>query len=315
MRLQRKWAMLIVLAVAIGGGLLAFRPTSKEAVGQGAETKASADEAAIRAAIKEYGVALAKGDLDAVLSFWADDADFVDDAGNMTRGKEALKAKFRAALPEMKGSTYSGKINSIKFLRPEICVVNGTLDRTTKEGVKESGRYAIVWSKTGDKWLISNAHDLPLEINHLPSHAAAQLNGLEWLVGDWVDDTEKIDVDLHVHWAANKAFLLLDYKVKREGAEPMEVTVRVGWDGAQKRIRSWNFDSHGGFGEGLWTKDGKKWLIGMVGVLPDGGTGGSTNVYEFVDANTFIWRATDRDVDGQPLADSEVKFVRKPAAK
>jgi uncharacterized protein (TIGR02246 family) len=315
MRLHRRWAMLIAVAVAIGGGLLAFRPAPREAIGQGADPKASADEAAIRAAIKEYGVALAKGDLDGVLAFWADDADFVDDAGNITRGKAALTAKFKESLPHMKGSTYSGKIHSVKFLRPEICMVDGTLDRTTKEGVKESGRYAVVWTKTGDKWLISNAHDLPLEINDLPSLAAAQLNGLEWLVGDWVDDTEKIDVALHVHWATNKAFLLMDYKVKREGAEPMEVTVRVGWDGAQGRIRSWMFDSQGGFGEAFWTKDGKKWLVGMVGVLPDGGTGGSTNIYEFVDANTFIWRATDRDVDGQPLADAEVKFVRKPAAK
>ena len=114
---------------------------------------------------------------------------------------------------------------------------------------------------------------------------------------------------------ANKAFLLMDYSIKREGIEPLAVTVRVGWDGANGRIRSWTFDSQGGFGEGYWQKDGKKWLVGTSGVLPDGGTGGATNTYEFVDANNFVWRATEREVDSLPLADAEVKFVRKAAKK
>jgi hypothetical protein len=34
-------------------------------------------------------------------------------------------------------------------------------------------------------------------------------------------------------------------------------------------------------------------------------------VWEFKDANTFVWRATNREIDGQPVADVEVKFVRK----
>ena len=46
-------------------------------------------------------------------------------------------------------------------------------------------------------------------------------------------------------------------------------------------------------------------------MLPDGGTGGATHVWEFVDPQTFVWRAFDREVDGQPVGDVEVKFVRK----
>jgi hypothetical protein len=157
--------------------------------------------------------------------------------------------------------------------------------------------------------------DLPSEVSDLPSLASVQLKDLEWLVGEWVDDSPKIEVALNVKWATNKAFLLMDYVVKREGLEPLEVTVRVGWDGHNNRIRSWIFDSNGGFAEAYWQKDGKRWLVGTSGILADGGTGGSTNIYEFVDANSFVWRATERDVDGQPLADAEVKFVRKAAKK
>ena len=71
------------------------------------------------------------------------------------------------------------------------------------------------------------------------------------------------------------------------------------------------FDSDGGFSEGYWERQGNRWLVSKAGILPDGGTGSATDIYEFVDDNSFIWRAIDREVEGQPLASTEIKFVRK----
>ena len=34
----------------------------------------------------------------------------------------------------------------------------------------------------------------------------------------------------------------------------------IGWDPAAKQVRSWVFDSGGGIGEGIWTKQGDKWI-------------------------------------------------------
>src|SRR5262249_39478856 len=108
-------------------------------------------------------------------------------------------------------------------------------------------------------------------------------------------------------------FLADAVEVKRPGSEPIQVSQRVGWDGHNGKIRSWVFDSQGGFGEGYWERQGNRWVVSKAGILPDGGTGTATNVYEFVDQNKFVWRATDREVDGQPLSDTEIKFQRKTA--
>jgi hypothetical protein len=134
---------------------------------------------------------------------------------------------------------------------------------------------------------------------------------LEWLVGEWDEQGDKPGVHLTGRWAPNKSFLLMDYTVRHEGAEPKDVHQRVGWDPLNGVVRSWVFDSMGGFGEGVWRREGNRWVSTCEGVLPDGGTGHATHVWEFVDPNTFIWRTTDREIDGQPLADAEVKFVRK----
>jgi uncharacterized protein (TIGR02246 family) len=327
MHWERFRTPLIVTALATATVLVgsAVRPAASmlprpaEAAGQEprprsatkADAGTSAAEPAIRKAAADYIAALNKGDLNAIMAFWAPDAEYIDEFGKATRGRDAIAGLFRDVLPQLKGQKVSGREHSLRTLRPDVALQDGSLEFCDTDGCKEFSRYAVVWTKADGKWLISSARDLPAETTEAPSLAYPHLQALEWLVGEWVDDTAKVDVKLHCRWGPNKAFLLMDYEVKREGQDPMQVTQRVGWDAHNETIRSWVFDSNGGFGEANWRKDGRRWVVECAGVLPDGGTGGATNIWEFVDAKTFVWRAVDREVDGQPVGDMEVKFVRK----
>jgi uncharacterized protein (TIGR02246 family) len=272
---------------------------------------ATNSEQAIRKAAAGFIDALNKGDLDGVMAYWAPDADLIDAAGKPTRGQDALAAHFKTRLRERKGSRFAGKVRSVKFLRPEVALVDGEVQTTSADSDRDSYRYAVVWVKSGEKWLISSARDLPAEIEDLPSLTYPQLRPLEWMVGDWADEAGTVQIKCK--WAPNKSFLLMEYEVQRKGADPLLVTQRVGWDPVNRRVRSWVFDSTGGFGEGYWERQGHKWVIGASGILADGGTGESTNIYEYKDDRTILYRSVDREVDGQPVADVEVKFVRKSA--
>jgi uncharacterized protein (TIGR02246 family) len=309
----------MLATAAAGAGVLAVSllvqlPRPADAAGQERSTaqgsKAS-DEQAIRKAGAAYVEAMNKGDLNAMMALWAPDADYIDESGKPTKGKEAITALFKKGLAESKGSKVTGKIHSLKFLRPEVAMEDGSLEFAAPNGSKETNRYAVVWVKSGDQWLISSVRDLPAEISDLPSLTYPQLKALEWLVGEWQDASGKTDVATICRWDRNKSFLLMEYEVKRTGAEPLHVSQRVGWDGHNSLVRSWVFDSSGGFSEGYWERQGNRWVVSKAGILPDGGTGSATNIYEFVDQNSFIWRAIDREVEGQPLANTEIKFVRK----
>jgi uncharacterized protein (TIGR02246 family) len=301
---MRKHLIFVGLLATVLLGLPAFS-------GQG-QAPAS-DEQAVRKAAAAYFEAMNKGDLDGLMACLAPDADFIDEDGKTTRGHDALAARFKGLLPTLKGSKVAGKVASVKFLRPEVALVDGSIEVAAPDGTKDSNRYAVVWVKSGDKWVISSARDLPAEVEDVPSLSYPQLKSLEWLTGDWADDSGKGLVQIKCKWAPNKSFLVMDYEVKSEGADPMLVTQRIGWDPVNNKVRSWVFDSTGGFGEGNWQRDGNKWVVGASGILADGGTGGSTNIYQFKDDNTFLYRSVDREVDGQPVADVEVKFVRKAA--
>ena len=270
------------------------------------------DAAAVRQAVADYVAALNKGDLNGIMAFWAPDAEYVAEDGNVTHGKQGIADLFKEVLPQFKGQKVTGRVRSVRTLHTDVVLADGSLEFAATDGTRDVNPYTAVWVKADGKWLISSARDLPNEAADAPSLASTHLQPLEWLVGEWVDDSPKADVHLTCKWGPNKAFLVMNYEVRREGQEPLQVTQRIGWDPHNGLVRSWVFDSQGGFGEGQWSRDGRRWVVECSGVLPDGGTGGSTNVWEYVDGKTFVWRATDREVDEQPVGDVEVKFVRKP---
>ena len=88
----------------------------------------------------------------------------------------------------------------------------------------------------------------------------------------------------------------------------------IGWDAAAKKIRSWVFDSTGGFGEGEWSRDGNRWTVKLKTILNNGHRASSINIYTYVDPNTFTWQSVGREVNGEPLPNiDEVTVVRKQA--
>src|SRR5262249_18514916 len=85
-----------VAAVGFGISLLAYaqKPVAP-----------SADEQALRKLLDAYEAAFNKGDVDRLMTFWADGSEFVSEDGDVTRGKKALAEQFRKVLTENKGRT------------------------------------------------------------------------------------------------------------------------------------------------------------------------------------------------------------------
>ena len=86
----------------------------------------------------------------------------------------------------------------------------------------------------------------------------------------------------------------------------------IAWDPAEKRIRSWTYDSRGGFGEESWSRSGDQWSIRKRFTLPDGGRASAVQVMTRVSDDAFRWKSVNRVIDGslQPDAD-EMTIIRK----
>jgi hypothetical protein len=97
----------------------------------------------------------------------------------------------------------------------------------------------------------------------------------------------------------------------------MEGTQVIGWDAESQVIRSWMFDSEGGFGEGLWSRGDGNWVVKFVQVLPDGRRASSTNFYTLLDDGSFVWKTIGRKIDGafaENMGPAKMVRVRESAA-
>ena len=134
------------------------------------------------------------------------------------------------------------------------------------------------------------------------------------MVGKSVDNGDDATVITECSWTKNRKFLKRSFKVMIDKEVTLEGDQFVGWDPIANQIRSWTFDSEGGIGEGVWLRDGNRWLVKTSFVLADGARASALNVYTHVDADTIRWQSTNREIAGELQPNiPEVTVVRQKA--
>ena len=139
-----------------------------------------------------------------------------------------------------------------------------------------------------------------------------RLKPLEWMIGDWIDEGSESIVLSSCKWSADKNYILQNIEVRMQGRDALDLNQRIGWDPITKRIKSWVFDSDGGYGESFWTQNGDHWVVKATGVRRDGTTSSAINVITPTSKDSYTWRSTDRVVGTEKVPAVEVKVVRKP---
>jgi uncharacterized protein (TIGR02246 family) len=271
----------------------------------------SADEAVIRENIAKFAKAYNAGDAKAVASLFAQDGEIEDKEGTETEGREAIEKTFAELFAQMPQKQIEIYVDSIRFIGNDLAVeVGKTKETPSPTEPPEYDRYTVLHVKRDGKWQMALARD-----EEGPDATAHDhLLPLAWLIGDWVDDGGSTVVTSSCRWSKDGNFLLQDFKLQISGREAMDVTQRIGWDPLFKCVRSWVFDSEGGFGQSVWTRDGDGWIIKATGVRPDGTTGSATNLVVPAGADGYVFQTTDRIVAGERQPTMEVKIVRKPPA-
>ena len=132
------------------------------------------------------------------------------------------------------------------------------------------------------------------------------------MVGTWIDQDENARIETTCQWTKNRNFLTRTFTVEVEGKIELEGTQVIGYDAANDQIRSWLFDTDGGFGEATWSRDADRWLIKNAQTMRDGRRASSINIVTYIDDDTCTWESTGREIDGemQPNVDP-VRVVRQ----
>lgn len=279
------------------------------AIGAEADRQA-ADEAAIRKSVESYVAAFNKGDAKALAALWSPEAVYTNPAsGEQVVGREAIAKQFGEIFADAKKSKLEAKTDSIRFVSPNVAVEQGTAKVIRPEQAPDESEYTAVYVKRDGQWLLDRVteEDVPFVTSHYE-----QLKDLEWLIGRWVDADDEATVVTECNWTKNNNFITRSFTVQIRDQIDMAGMQIIGWDPSTKQIRSWVFDSDGGFGQATWKKNGKRWYIQQSGVLPDGRKSSVVNIITRLDDTSCTLQSVNRTVDGELLPNiDEVKIVKE----
>jgi uncharacterized protein (TIGR02246 family) len=244
---------------------------------------------------RKYEEAYNKADAKTLAGFYSDDVDYIDQDGAEVKGRDAIQKLLADNFVQNPGAKLAITTEEVKQLTPDVKVTRAIATVTPTTGAAETTRYTAVRVRKGDHWEISQLNE-----REAPAPSAySKLEVLEWLVGTWQDKSGDQIVEAKINWAGDKNFLVRTIKVKgnQSSTDGWEI---IGWDPVRQQIRSWIFDSNGGFGESTWVNNGEDWLIRASNVLPDGSRSTAENVLTKVDDDKFTWESQNRTLNGDP---------------
>jgi uncharacterized protein (TIGR02246 family) len=283
--MHRKSPLFILLTAA-----LALAPLAASA-----ENEPSSPVAAVTQAYQE---AFNTGRADQLAALHTKDAEWIDSDGRAYSGRDAIRAVLAKAFAAAPGRTIEFAVDKVRPVGDDVILETGSAVVTSPDGERSVTAYTTVYAKDGDQWRIAQVTETAPAVSPSP---ASQLAALRWLAGTWQGENSRRPVTLEIAEAQNGNFLTITYAFGANGEDGTSTEV-VGYDAAEDRVRSWTFDSAGGFSEAAWQPDGPNWLLVSKSVNPDGTRASSQlEIRPAADGRSFTVEGYNRESGGIPM--------------
>ena len=185
------------------------------------------DEKAIRLAAEAFAKAYNAGDAKAIARLFVAGGEIVNEEGQSTQGREGIEQEFAGIFKEHPKTHMDLAIESIRFIGSDMAIEDGMA--TVTHGPDEPAQrspYSVTYARQDGKWLTASARDLP---DDTPT-PEEQLKQLQWMIGEWVDESPEALVMTSYRWTDNQCYILSEFKVQVGGRPVMTGTQRIGWD-------------------------------------------------------------------------------------
>ncbi len=282
------------------------------AVSSAEQTAGKSQTAAIHKTIAALEERFNRGDAKGLAALWMTDGDFVGPSGERIAGSKNIEAAFREFFTAHRHCKLRLGVVNVRLVTADVASVEAIAAMTPPpEDLAGEPRSTILLVLRDGRWLIDNIHEA---VGAAPSHYG-RLKELGWMVGDWASEANSssaVSVHSTCDWTANGSYLIRKFTIRRKDGVAGGTEV-IGWDPRGHRIRSWIFESDGGFGESEWTRNALGWTIKYRGVLADGSDVSATQTLVHVEADTLTLESTGRTTNGQKQPDMARLTVKRLA--
>ena len=204
------------------------------------------------------------------------------------------------------------KVSSVRLIAPTVAIEDGTASVTgSANGPASASSYSAVHVKQGDKWPMVSVRE-----SEMPTlQFDRDLKELDWLLGKWSTGKNGAKTTMDCDWMIENHFLRAKvWRGVKSGELPAGTQI-IGRNPATGQVVSWSFGADGGYGSGIWRKDGSRWIIQTVGTTADGTPTTGTTVLYRADKNVASWQSFNRFRGGKPLPTVKEVVIERVQAK
>jgi uncharacterized protein (TIGR02246 family) len=235
--------------------------------------------------------------------------ELIDENGGVHAGRDAIRDAFATFFEAFPNARLLMEVEDVRRIDDDLAIEEGVRLVLVDEGETAAQvRFVAVRTKEGDTWPIASYREFA---DDPPPTAREMVEQLEWMVGEWIDESPEGRTQISYRWSDDGNYLLGEFNLAVGGLQTGRSTQRIGWDPVDLTIRSWTFDSDGGFSEGIWTPDDEGWVVRSFATLPDGSTGTATLTFAMPDDDHVMISGEDRFVAGEPEPDFSLTIARR----
>ena len=312
MKTRRTVLGILALAATLGLAMAQERPAEAPADAGKVEgaSEREPDVQAITDLLTSFVKAYNARDAKALGELFTPEAEIEDEDGEITRGRDAIVKRFADTFGGDEASTLRLDTKSLRFLGTDLAIEEGTASLSAgTDTPPRTNRYSVIYARQGGRWLHARVRDEPEE----DASAHERLKELEWLLGEWVNESDDEVVFTTCKWSDDGNYLLREFDVKIEGRIALRGTQRIGWDPQRAQFRTWVFDDQGGFAEGLMSREDDRWLVRGSGVRSDGTSVSFSTAITPLDKDRLRWEILERTVGGETTSNIDrFELVRRP---
>jgi uncharacterized protein (TIGR02246 family) len=206
-----------IIAVALMGGhapssfgqnsgrplaVLAQVPSTPDAAAvrtQPAETAAPASattaaEKAVRETLDAYVATYNQKDAAKLVEFFTPEGTLIDSENVATRGREAIGDEFFDPFADRSTCTLEAKIDSIRLITTDVAQAEGQSRLVSPREATIANQFVVLLARQGEAWKFVEIRESIATAESVTPYE--RLKELEWMVGNWVDESDDRALDV-----------------------------------------------------------------------------------------------------------------------
>lgn len=303
-------ALVLMTGVASLALAAIFWLSGKSTAGQDGAPKAGDNQPAARQTLEKFVAAFNANDTKALGATLAPAMEYIDESSQKVEGGKAVADMLAGFFKANPGVKLQINPDGIRVVAPTVALEDAeSVITITDKGKQTARRVSFVYAQTEGDWKIASIREFP-ETESVPE-AGSRLKELAWLEGAWLDESGDAVVETTFTMSKDGSHMVREFTVRNSGQETLKGTQRISVDPQTGVIRSWTFDSLGGHGDSIWTKNGDGWLIRGKGVTGQGKEASATYLLKPLGKDRIEFQAVHRVVGDQVEPDTTTILARK----